>query len=227
MPRRARTALPAARRSPRPGRAPPDASRACRSRGPARPSSSTRPASADYEARPRADAPATPPRRSAQRRPAGHRRRPRLRARAGTPPPSGDPVVALDGALAMVRRTREVAPDALGVQADLLALPFRRGALAAGVGPQHLRPPARRRTSRWRSATCTDRSRRTRPSSSPCSGATDEGRGVFPDDDFPGRWFSTWTDERLRDVVARRRVRARRARGAARRRGRPGLPSCA
>ena len=43
----------------------------------------------------------------------------------------GRPVVALDGALAMVRRTREVAPLALGVQADLHALPFRRGALAA------------------------------------------------------------------------------------------------
>jgi TDG/mug DNA glycosylase family protein len=24
---------------------------------------------------------------------------------------------------------------------------------------------------------------------------------VFPDDDFPGRWFSTWEEQRLRDVV--------------------------
>ena len=32
----------------------------------------------------------------------------------------------------MVRRAVEVAPASLGVQADLGALPFRRGSLAAG-----------------------------------------------------------------------------------------------
>jgi TDG/mug DNA glycosylase family protein len=30
---------------------------------------------------------------------------------------------------------------------------------------------------------------------------TVEGRDVFADDDFPGRWFSTWTENRLRDVL--------------------------
>jgi TDG/mug DNA glycosylase family protein len=33
-------------------------------------------------------------------------------------------------------------------------------------------------------------------------GGDDEGRGVFEDDDFPGRWFSTWSRKRLEDVVA-------------------------
>ncbi|MEO7573730.1 MAG: mismatch-specific DNA-glycosylase, partial [Acidimicrobiales bacterium] len=28
-----------------------------------------------------------------------------------------------------------------------------------------------------------------------------EGRAIFPDDDFPGRWFSSWTAQRLEDVV--------------------------
>ncbi len=32
-------------------------------------------------------------------------------------------------------------------------------------------------------------------------GGVEEGRGTFADDDFPGRWFSTWDPERLRDVV--------------------------
>jgi TDG/mug DNA glycosylase family protein len=29
----------------------------------------------------------------------------------------------------------------------------------------------------------------------------DEGYQVFPDDDLPGRWFSMWADERIRDVL--------------------------
>jgi TDG/mug DNA glycosylase family protein len=112
----------------------------------------------------------------------------------------GAPVVALDGALAMVRRTREVAPFALAVQADLLALPFRRGALAAGWARNsyvHLR-------SVDLPAALADLHR------SLVVGAAveltlfrgvEEGRGIFPEDDFPGRWFSTWTEDRLRDVV--------------------------
>src|SRR3546814_12454462 len=44
----------------------------------------------------------------------------------------GEPVVALDAALAMLRRTREVAPGSLAVQAELGAPPLRAGALAGG-----------------------------------------------------------------------------------------------
>ena len=113
----------------------------------------------------------------------------------------GHPVVALDGARAMVRRTRQVAPAALGVQADLLALPFRRGSVAAGWGRNtyvHLRavdlPMA-----------LADLHRSLQPDA-PIEltffEGEDEGRGIFPGDDFPDRWFSTWTEARLRDVVA-------------------------
>ena len=42
----------------------------------------------------------------------------------------GRPAVALDAAHAMLVLAREAAPDVPGVQADLEALPFRRGALA-------------------------------------------------------------------------------------------------
>src|SRR5687768_15911449 len=45
-------------------------------------------------------------------------------------PHLGEPVVAFDAAMAMVRAARAAVPAALGVQGDLEALPFRRGALA-------------------------------------------------------------------------------------------------
>jgi TDG/mug DNA glycosylase family protein len=112
----------------------------------------------------------------------------------------GDPVVALDAARAMVRRTREVHPSALGVQADLVALPFRRGSLAGGWARNtyvHLRatdvPAALADLHRTLQLGA--------PVELTFFEGTVEGRGVFPDDDFPGRWFSTWSDDRLRDVV--------------------------
>ncbi len=66
------------------------------------------------------------------------------------------PLIGLDGAAAMLDLARRAAPDALLVQADLAALPFRRGRLGGAwarasflhVGPQHPahrpRPAARR-----------------------------------------------------------------------------------
>jgi TDG/mug DNA glycosylase family protein len=102
--------------------------------------------------------------------------------------------------MAMVRRTREVVPESLGVQADLLALPFRRGALYAGWARNsyvHLRgvdvPAALGDLHRALGVRA--------PVQLTLFRGVDEGRGIFPDDDFPGRWFSTWTEERLRDVV--------------------------
>lgn len=113
----------------------------------------------------------------------------------------GPGAVALDAALAMVRRTREVAPSVAGVQADLLALPFAPGSLAGGWGRNtyvHLRavdlPLALRDLQQALMI-----GGRVELS---LFGGTVEGREVFPDDDFPGRWFSTWPTERLADVVA-------------------------
>jgi TDG/mug DNA glycosylase family protein len=112
----------------------------------------------------------------------------------------GAPVVALDGAMAMVRRTREVVPGALAVQADLAALPFRRGALAAGWARNtyvHLR-------SVDLPAALADLHAALQvgaPAEVTLFRGLQEGRAIFPDDDFPGRWFSTWTEARLRDVL--------------------------
>jgi SAM-dependent methyltransferase len=46
-------------------------------------------------------------------------------------PMLGQPIVALDAAFAMLELAREAAPDAWVVQADVEALPIRRGALGA------------------------------------------------------------------------------------------------
>ena len=112
----------------------------------------------------------------------------------------GPTPVALDGALAMVRRTRERAPTAPGVQADLAALPFRPGSLGGGWGRNtyvHLRaadvPLA-----------LAELHRALRPGA-PVEltffGGDGEGRDRFPGVDLPGRWFSTWTRTHLEAVV--------------------------
>src|SRR5204862_7264331 len=80
-----------------------------------------------------------PPRRRDEAGRCGTRRPAGIAADLGCGPgwstaPLGEPVVALDAALAMVRRTREVVPGAFGVQADFLALPFPRSSIAAGWG---------------------------------------------------------------------------------------------
>ena len=108
------------------------------------------------------------------------------------------PVVALDAAFAMVRLAREEAPDAWPVQADLEALPFRRGALAAGwARASYLHVPNERLP--WALAQLHD---------ALAVGArahlvlhTGESSGLLDDDDFPGRYFSAWTVDTLTDVL--------------------------
>lgn len=134
----------------------------------------------------------------------------------------GRPAVALDAALAMLRRTREVAPSSLPVQGDLLALPFRSGSLGGGWARNtyvHLRsvdvPAALADLHRALALDAPveltffghpdppapDEITANGPTGGGGAAPEDEGRGVFPDDDLPGRWFSTWSEERLRDVV--------------------------
>ena len=204
---RARTPSPMPRRrapragcspSPRPGRAPPDH----RGRVPwtDAPSSSTRPASADYE-RGREPTHRDAAEAFGAATAGGHRRRPRLGTGLVHRPPSGVRSSPSTVPLAMVRRTREVAPrrPRRPGRPPRPPVPARRA--GRRVGPQHLRPPARRGCPARARRPAPHRSPTGHPSSSPCSGATDEGRGIFPDDDFPDRWFSTWTDERLHDVI--------------------------
>jgi TDG/mug DNA glycosylase family protein len=112
----------------------------------------------------------------------------------------GRPAVALDAAMAMLKRTRKVAPTCLPVQADLGALPFRSGSLGGGWARNtyvHLAaadvPLA-----------LADLHRSLRldaPVELTFFGGDEEGWETFPDDDLPGRWFSTWRAERLLDVV--------------------------
>ena len=112
----------------------------------------------------------------------------------------GHPVVALDAAMAMLKLTRQAAPDAWAVQGDLAALPFRRGALAAAWARNsyvHLHaadvPLA-----------LADLHHALAPEATvelTFFAGEAEGRAIFPDDDFPGRWFSTWSAEHLADVV--------------------------
>ena len=112
----------------------------------------------------------------------------------------GPPVLALDAAAAMLDRTRAVAPAALLVQADLAALPLRRASVAAAWARNtyvHLRaaqlPMA-----------LNDLHHAVAPGGPielTLLGGEVEGRALFPTDDLPGRWFSTWTQTRLRDVV--------------------------
>jgi TDG/mug DNA glycosylase family protein len=112
----------------------------------------------------------------------------------------GQPAIALDATEAMLRRTRQVAPTALPVRADLAALPFRPQSVGGGWARNsyvHLR-------SVDVPAALADLHRALRvgaPVELTFFGGDVEGRGVFPGDDLPGRWFSTWSEDRLRDVV--------------------------
>jgi TDG/mug DNA glycosylase family protein len=112
----------------------------------------------------------------------------------------GDPVVAFDAAGAMLRHTKGVAPTALAVQGDLARLPFRRGGLGGAWARNsyvHLRavdvPVALGELHHALAVGA--------PAELTFFAGELEGRSLFPDDDFPGRWFSTWTEARLRDVV--------------------------
>jgi TDG/mug DNA glycosylase family protein len=109
------------------------------------------------------------------------------------------PAVALDAAHAMVRLAREAAPDAWPVQADLEALPFRRGALggawarASYLHVRHEQLPMALADLHHALAV-----------GAPAHlvlHAGDES-GTLPGDDFPGRWFAAWDVDALRDVLA-------------------------
>jgi TDG/mug DNA glycosylase family protein len=108
------------------------------------------------------------------------------------------PVVALDAAHAMVALARAEAPDAWPVQADLEALPFRRGALGAGwARASYLHVPNERLpfalADLHRSLTV----------GAPVHLVLRAGdtSGLLDDDDFPGRWFAAWTADALVDVL--------------------------
>ena len=200
-----------------PASAPPDAHLAGVGSWTATPSTSTRRASADV--RGAAGAP-----RHLRRRPRrfGARRPPGVAVDLGCGP--GWYTAALGGRSSPSTRAladgaphpRGRRPRALGVQADLAGAPVpprRRSPPAGPATPTSTCAPADvpmaladlHRVARGRRA---GRARRSSP-------ARSEGRGIFPDDDFPGRWFSTWTERAPARRRPRRRLRARRARACA------------
>jgi TDG/mug DNA glycosylase family protein len=113
----------------------------------------------------------------------------------------GAPVVAVDAAASMLELTRAAAPEARGVQADLERLPFRRGALG-GAWARNSYVHLRAADVPMALAELHGSLRVGAPVELTFFRGEGEGRGIFPDDDFPGRWFSSWSAERLHDVLA-------------------------
>jgi TDG/mug DNA glycosylase family protein len=110
----------------------------------------------------------------------------------------GTPVVALDGAFAMVRLARAAEPGAWPMQADLVDLPLRRGALAAAWArasylhvPKVDLPRALADLHRVLQAGA--------PVDLTMRYGTHEGE--VEDDEFPGRFFAEWEPEPLREVI--------------------------
>jgi TDG/mug DNA glycosylase family protein len=110
----------------------------------------------------------------------------------------GRPVIALDAAYAMVSLSRDAAPHAWGVQADLEALPFRRrsvGGSWARASYLHVR--------RDRLPWALMELHRALQVGAPAAFTFRHGRGegAIADDDFSGRFFAEWEPDPLRDVV--------------------------
>ncbi|MCU1457349.1 MAG: hypothetical protein JWL73_1441 [Actinomycetia bacterium] len=110
----------------------------------------------------------------------------------------GHPVVALDAARAMLELVLDTAPSALRVQADLEALPFRRGSLGAAFARAsylHVSPP--------RLPLALAGLHHALRVGAPFHGSVRAGTadGPLANDDFPGRYFAEWEEEPLRDVL--------------------------
>ena len=110
----------------------------------------------------------------------------------------GRPAVALDAAFAMVTMVRQRLPDVPAVQADLEALPFRDGALAAAwASMSYLHVP------RDRLPLALARLHWATEVAAPVDIAVHEGTyqgHADPEDDFPGRFYADWQPDDLRDV---------------------------
>ncbi len=104
----------------------------------------------------------------------------------------------MDAARAMLAIARDVAPNAWCVQADLEALPFRRGSLG-GSWARASYLHVRRDRLPWALAGL----HQVLAVDAPAAFTFRVGRneGAIPGDDFPGRFFAEWEVEPLRDVL--------------------------
>ena len=111
----------------------------------------------------------------------------------------GRPVIALDAAFAMLPLARDVEPEAWCVQADLEALPFRRGALgAAWARATYLHVP--KVWLPWALAELHQALALDAPIH--LTMRAGDAEGPLADDDFPGRFFADWPADALGPVVA-------------------------
>ena len=108
------------------------------------------------------------------------------------------PTVALDAALAMVELAREAAPDVPGIQGDLEALPFRRGALDGAWAWASYLHVARDQLP-WALMELHHALAVGVPAH--VTMMQGDGEGPFPNDDFAGRFFARWHPDDLRDVL--------------------------
>ena len=110
----------------------------------------------------------------------------------------GSPVVAVDAAAAMLRRSAEIAPDALLVRADLEALPFRFGALGGGWARNaYVHVPT------VRLPMALNELHRVLAVDAPVDASFVDGdgsEGIHHDDAVGDRYFATWPADRLADV---------------------------
>jgi len=120
-------------------------------------------------------------------------------------PPLPEPAVAFDGAFSMLALAARHAPSAFRVQGDLTALPFARDSFATAwarnsyvhlpraavplaLADLHRAMKVDGRATLWFFGGTGDRH---------------EGRDLFANDDFPGRFFSLWSDDvDVADIVA-------------------------
>jgi TDG/mug DNA glycosylase family protein len=110
------------------------------------------------------------------------------------------PVVALDAAHAMLALARDNAPNASRVEADLERLPFRRGSFGL-VWARHSLVHVPRPALPLALADLHGRLRVGGTAVLSLFIGDGEGRAVFADDDFPGRFFAQWDADALLDVV--------------------------
>jgi TDG/mug DNA glycosylase family protein len=111
----------------------------------------------------------------------------------------GPGAIALDYAAGMLAQVPDFAPDAVRVQASLAALPFRRGGLGGAYAGKSYIHVAQRDVP----LALADLHRALAPGAPVelvlFSG--DQDLGPVDDDDYPGRQFSLWPEQRLVDVV--------------------------
>jgi TDG/mug DNA glycosylase family protein len=109
----------------------------------------------------------------------------------------GAPVVAMDAATAMAEQVPEFAPQAWPLVADLERLPFRAGALSgAWAHKSYMHIPAERLP-----LALAEVHRAIALGGALHVQVTSDRKLQSPDDRFPGRHFTWWSPNRLRDVI--------------------------